>query len=66
MDSIGRKTESVTGHDEAIRCTGEKRSRGLLNRFRDNRLCFTIVARDNDIRVRCRYAVIADQVSHGS
>jgi len=64
--SIGRKTESVTGHDEAIRCTWEKRSRGLLNRFRDNRLCFTIVARDNDIRVRCRYAAIADQVSHGS
>lgn len=52
-NSIGRKTGSVTGYDEAIRCTEGKRLcvRGLLKRFRDiNRLYFKIVARDDDVR----------------
>lgn len=61
-NSIGRKTGSVTGYDEAIRCTGGRRLRGLLKRFRDiNRLCFKIVARDDDVRTHCRYTAIADR-----
>jgi len=45
---------------------GEKRFRGLLKRFRDiNRPRFKTVARGDDVRARCRYAAIADQVFHG-